>query len=154
MSEAKRTSLLVTDGDCGFCQNSAKWLERYFPGAWINQPSQKLNLANFNLLNSEVEQQVWYLVPKKILKSSKTKNQFVNDDVTSDTYQKYGGAKAVAKLLLDQPKKYIKPFALLAFLPLFDRVAQMVYLLVARNRGSISRFTKKNSSSKNSSCEN
>ena len=154
MSEAKRTSLLVTDGDCGFCQNSAKWLERHFPGTWINQPSQKLNLANFNLLKSEVEQQVWYLVPKKISKTSKTKNQFVNDDLTNDTYQKYGGAKAVAKLLLDQPKKYIKPFALLAFLPLFDRVAQMVYLLVARNRGSISRFTKKNSSSKNSSCEN
>lgn len=126
-------SLLVTDGDCGFCQRSANWLIKHFPGDWQNQPSQNLNpmkLSEFGLDSNNVAKQVWYLVPK------------VNVPINSIEYKKFGGAKAVGKLLLDQPKFYIKPFAIFIFLPPFSFVANWCYLWVAKNRG---RFGKSDS---------
>lgn len=112
-------SLLTTDGDCTFCQRSASWLARHFPGEWINQPSQKSNLSELGLTESEVAKQVWYL--KQV----------------GDLWIKAGGAKAIAKLLLDQPKLYIKPFAYLMLVPGLSLVAQGVYLLVAKNRSRL-----------------
>ena len=112
-------SLLVTDGDCQFCQLAASWLAKNFPGDWINQPSQKSDLSQLGLTKAQVDKQVWYLT------------------YSEGNWQKSGGAKAIAKLLLDQPKRYIKPFALLILTPGISVIAQLIYLLVAKNRSKL-----------------
>lgn len=109
-------AVLVTDGDCGFCQSSAAWLERHFPGEWMNAPSESVHLPDLDLTHSDAKKQVWLLVPDE------------------NGFQKFGGAMAVAKLLLIQPKKYIKPIAKLAFAPFTRTIAQSIYVLIARNR--------------------
>lgn len=111
--------LLITDGECQFCQLSAAWLARHFPGEWINQPSQKTDLSKLGLTKAQVNKQVWYLT--------------FEDGI----WIKTGGAKAIGKLLLNQPKRFIKPFALLIFAPGFSHIAQLVYLLVAKNRSKL-----------------
>lgn len=115
----QESSLLITDGECSFCQNAAKWLAKKYPGNWENRPNQSLDLVQFNLTKTEVEAQVWYLVPSK------------------ESYKKYGGAKAVAKLLLEQEKAWIKPFAILAFLPVTNILTSVTYRLIALNRGKL-----------------
>lgn len=109
-------ALLVTDGDCGFCQRSAGWFSRHFPGPWINITSQSLDLDQHGLSRDDVNSQVWLLLP------------------SNEGFQKFGGAQAVGKLLLLQPRNFIKPFALLAFAPVTGALAQWIYRLISRNR--------------------
>lgn len=109
-------ALLITDGDCGFCQRSADWLQKHFPGQWVNAPSQTLDLAVHGLTQKDVDTQVWLLIPD------------------ANGFRRYGGAKAVAKLLFLQPKFYIKPIAIFAFLPMTSQIAHVVYRWVAKNR--------------------
>lgn len=116
MKTTNQISLIITDGDCEFCQLSATWLQRNFPGDWINQPSQSADLELLGLTNAEIAKQVWYLRPK------------------AGSWQKYGGAKAVFKLLLDQPKNYIKPIAFLFLIPGPNWIAQASYIWVTKNR--------------------
>lgn len=111
-----QNALLITDGDCGFCQRSANVLARNFPGDWINLPSQSINLADYGLTKSEADAQVWFMVP------------------TADGFTKFGGAQAVGKLLLTQRKFYIKPLAALAFVPITSQIAKWMYRWIARNR--------------------
>jgi len=119
MKNLNSPSLLITDGDCEFCQLSAAWLIKKFPGNWLNQPSQNSNLADLGLTKEEVTKQVWYLIP------------------IQNTWEKYGGAKAIFKLLLQQPKIYIKPFAIFFLLPGPIHIAQAVYMWVTRNRAKL-----------------
>ena len=116
MKTHENKTLLITDGNCEFCQLSADWLARKFPGDWINLPSQKADLNVLGLSESEVAKQVWYLIP------------------VGNTWNKYGGAKAVFKLLLRQPKFFIKPLVLIFTLPGLNLVAQIAYIWVTRNR--------------------
>ena len=55
-------TLLITDGDCEFCQLSATWLRKHFNGDWVNQPSQTLELEKFGLTKTEVDKQLWFLI--------------------------------------------------------------------------------------------
>jgi predicted DCC family thiol-disulfide oxidoreductase YuxK len=112
-------ALLVTDGDCGFCQSSAAWLLRNFPGNWQNAPSQSLQIADYDLTQSDIETQVWFV------------------QTNEAGVVKFGGAQAVAKLLLTQPKFWIKPLAALAFVPVFKQIANLLYKLISRNRGRL-----------------
>ncbi len=112
-------ALLITDGDCGFCQNSAAFLQRHFPGEWQNQPSQTLDYAQFGLSETDVQSRVW----------------FVQTD--TDAVHIWGGAQAVARLLITQPKFWIKPLAALAFVPVFKQIADWLYKLISRNRGRL-----------------
>ena len=111
--------LLVTDGECSFCQNAARWLAKKFPGNWENLPNNTIDISEYGLTKTEADHQVWYLIPN------------------SNGYRKYGGAKAIAKLLLQQRKKWIKPFAILIFLPVISQISQVIYRLVANNRGKL-----------------
>lgn len=119
MKNINSPSLLITDGDCEFCQLSALWLMHNFPGNWLNQPSQNSNLDKLGLTNEEVAKQVWYLIPEE------------------NTWKKYGGAKAIFKLLLQQPKIYIKPFAFFLMFPGPIHILQGVYMWVTRNRSKL-----------------
>lgn len=107
---------LVTDGNCGFCQASAAWLSKHFPGDWVNTPNQTIDLKSIGISEEQVGSKVWYVAG------------------TGTEVKKYGGSQAVAKLLLEQPKKWIKPLALLAFAPVSKQIADLLYFLIARNR--------------------
>lgn len=107
---------LVTDGNCGFCQTSAEWLQRHFPGEWVNTPNQSIDLNRIGITKFQADSKVWY----------------VTDD--GENFKKYSGSQAVAKLLLDQPKTWIKPFAALAFIPVTKHIAEFFYVAVAKNR--------------------
>ena len=107
---------LVTDGTCGFCQNSAAWLQRQFPGEWVNTPNQSIDLEHIGITELQANSKVWYVTS------------------SGEEMKRYSGAQAVAKLLLDQPKLWIKPFAALAFIPITKQIAQLVYVLIAKNR--------------------
>lgn len=111
-----KKAVLLTDGDCGFCQQSVKFLERKFPGSWENRPSSTFEFGNFELTEIDAQSRVWLIVPD------------------GTTFKNYGGAQAVAKLLLIQPKLLIKPFAILAFVPVFKQVADLLYIWIANNR--------------------
>lgn len=114
-----RGSFLITDGDCGFCQSSAAFLSRHFPGEWKNQPSQNFDFAEYSLSEADVNSKVWFVQ-------------------TSDhSFQKWGGAQAVAQLLLVQPKIWIKPIAVLAFVPVLKQLADLLYKLISSNRGQL-----------------
>lgn len=118
MHEAE-PALLITDGDCGFCQTSAAFLLRRFPGEWKNQPSQHFDFAKYGLSEADVNSKVWFV------------------RASDHGYQKWGGAQAVAKLLLSQSKFWIKPLAALAFVPVFKQLADLLYKLISRNRGKL-----------------
>ena len=114
-----KQALLITDGECSFCQSAAKWLTKKFPGNWENFPSNTLDFSNYGLSKNDVDRQVWYLLPN------------------TNGFRKYGGAKAIAKLLLQQKKNWIKPLALLAFLPISNLFSALVYRWVAKNRSKL-----------------
>lgn len=115
----QKSALLVTDGDCGFCQNSAEFLAKYFAGDWRNQPSQNIDYKTLGLTEQDVLDRVWFV-------------QFDGDSI-----RKWGGAQAVAKLLLFQSKFWIKPLAVLAFAPVFKQIADLLYKIISRNRGKL-----------------
>mgnify|MGYP003336935539 CR=1 FL=1 len=115
-------TLLITDGECEFCQLSATWLRKHFNGDWVNQPSQSLELERFGLTKAEVDKQLWFLI----------------EDLNQHTgWRKYGGAMAITRFMLAQPKFYVKPFASILLLPGFKQLAQFFYLLIAKNRGKL-----------------
>ena len=107
---------LVTDGNCGFCQASAKWLLHHFPGDWVNTPNHSVDLEAIGITEAEANSKVWYI------------------GGSGEHLKRYGGSQAVAKLLLDQPKAWIKPLAALAFVPIAKQIAELLYLLISKNR--------------------
>lgn len=107
---------LITDGNCGFCQRSAAWLLRHFPGDWVNTPNQSVDLHCIDITDEQAKSKVWYVTESNGIR------------------KKYGGSQAVAKLLLDQPKIWIKPIAALAFIPVTKQIADLLYFLIAKNR--------------------
>lgn len=110
---------LVTDGDCGFCQASAQWLQRHFPGDWVNTPNQSIDLKPIGITEEQANSKVWYITG------------------TGEELKRYSGSQAVAKLLLDQPKKWIKPLAVLAFVPITKQIAEVLYVAISKNRKHI-----------------
>lgn len=114
------SAILITDGDCGFCQTSAAFLLRHFSGDWVNAPSQTIDFAMYGLSEVDVNSKVWFVL-----------------DGVEGAVQKWGGAQAVAKLLLHQPKPWIKPLAALAFVPGIKQIADLLYKLISRNRGRL-----------------
>lgn len=107
---------LVTDGNCGFCQRSAAWLLRHFPGDWVNTPSQTIDLELAGISAEQANEKVWYVTG------------------LGANLKRYSGSQAVAKLLLDQPKMWIKPIAALAFVPVTKQIADLLYFMIAKNR--------------------
>jgi len=107
---------LVTDGNCAFCQASAEWLLRHFPGEWVNTPNQSIDLNLIGITEDQANSRVWYITG------------------SGADPKRYSGSQAVAKLLLDQSKVWIKPLAALAFLPITKQIAGFLYFLISKNR--------------------
>ena len=58
--------ILIYDGECGFCTNSAKWARDRFPAPHGIAPSQDFkdaDLAAMGLTRADVDRAAWWYVP-------------------------------------------------------------------------------------------
>lgn len=113
-------SLLITDGECGFCQRSAHKLAKIVPNGWVNLPSTELTEA-YGLTPEQLRSSVWLI-------------EFRD----SETF-KYSGAKAVGKVL--RMRGGIPAgIGWLTFIPPTSWAAAGLYRVVANNRKFFSKF--------------
>ena len=58
-------SVLVYDGDCGFCTTSARWVEsKLLPAGGTIAPWQSLELQMFGLSEADVTSASWWVDPQ------------------------------------------------------------------------------------------
>ncbi|PYC76337.1 DUF393 domain-containing protein [Streptomyces tateyamensis] len=109
--------VLVFDGDCAFCSSCVRFAERYLrqtlaSGGWQAQPYQFADLAALGVSEERAEREVLWVTP---------------------VGQVYGGAAAVAKLLLRSGNAWAWLGGLLELAPARP-VAELGYRWVSRNR--------------------
>jgi len=114
------TALLITDGECGFCQRTAGKLQKLVSSGWTNVPSNELK-ETYGLTPAQLMHSVWLI-------------EFVGTQTI-----KYSGAKAVGKVLR-MHKGFWSLIGWLTFIPPMSWVAAGLYRLVANNRKFFSRF--------------
>ncbi|MFH8346066.1 thiol-disulfide oxidoreductase DCC family protein [Streptomyces sp. NPDC018045] len=104
--------VLVYDGDCGFCTTSVRFAERRIRPRCTVTPWQFTDLEALGVTRERAEHEVLWITPAGRV---------------------YGGAQAVAKLLMSARGAWAVPGALLTLPPL-RRLAHAGYRLVADNR--------------------
>ncbi|MGW7555563.1 thiol-disulfide oxidoreductase DCC family protein [Streptomyces rimosus] len=104
--------VLVYDGDCGFCTTSVRFAERRIRPRCTVTAWQFTDLEAHGVTQERAEHEVLWITPHGTV---------------------YGGAQAVAKLLMSARGVWAVPGALLT-LPPFRQLAHVVYRLVADNR--------------------
>lgn len=104
--------VLVYDGDCGFCTTCVRFVERRIRPRCTVSPWQFTDLKALGVPQERAEHEVLWITPAGTV---------------------YGGAQAVAKLLMSARGPWSVPGALLT-LPPFRQAAHAVYRLVADNR--------------------
>lgn len=114
------SSILITDGNCGFCQRTAKKLAGIVPSGWVNVPSTELT-NNYGLTQEQLEHSVWLI-----------------EDLDSKQ-KRYSGAKAVGKVLRIRGGLW-GVLGWLTFIPPASWIAAGMYRVVANNRKFFSRF--------------
>ena len=116
------TAVLITDGDCEFCQRTAKKLANIVPTGWINVPS--------------------HAVEWDLRLNSRTTRAFSLADRVSRRLRstQYSGAKAVGKVLADPRWLWGAMSVGCTFIPPMSWIAAGLYRLVANNRKFFSRF--------------
>ncbi len=114
-------TLLVYDGQCGFCIRSARWIaERLGPEARV-EPWQSLELEDLGLSREEAETSVWWLE---------------GDDARrgpAGTAKRHSGADAIGQALLAAGGVWGVAGRLIVHPPV-RWLARPVYALVAANR--------------------
>jgi predicted DCC family thiol-disulfide oxidoreductase YuxK len=107
------TSLLVYDGDCGFCTKSAKWAEAGLrPGADV-QPWQALDLAELGLTEQDVTDAAWWF---------------------DERGAKHRGSHAAAEVLVASRARWRRIAGRVLRTPPFSWFAVPGYALIARYR--------------------
>ena len=114
------SSILITDGNCAFCQRTAKKLAGIVPTGWINVPSTELT-NSYDLTQEQLEHYVWLI-----------------EDPDSEP-KHYSGAKAVGKVLRIRGGLW-GGLGWLTFIPPTSWIAAGMYRVVANNRKFFSRF--------------
>ena len=114
------SSILITDGNCAFCQRTAKKLAGIVPTGWINVPSTELT-NSYDLTQEQLEHYVWLI-----------------EDPDSEP-KRYSGAKAVGKVLRIRGGLW-GGLGWLTFIPPTSWIAAGMYRVVANNRRFFSRF--------------
>jgi len=104
-------AVLVYDGDCGVCTRAVRFIERRIPAKAEIVAFQFADLGTLGTTAARAEYEL----------------QWVEDG------RVYGGAQAVAKLLIDAGGGW-RPLGLIARIPPFRWVAHGVYRLIADNR--------------------
>ncbi|WP_328541110.1 thiol-disulfide oxidoreductase DCC family protein [Streptomyces sp. NBC_00344] len=105
-------SVLVFDGDCAFCTTSVKFAERYVRPRCEITPWQFTDLGPLGVHEERATYELLWVTPAGAV---------------------YGGAQAVAKLLLSAGRGWAVLGALLRLPPL-RWMARAVYRIVANNR--------------------
>ncbi|MEV7078403.1 DCC1-like thiol-disulfide oxidoreductase family protein [Streptomyces sp. NPDC093516] len=111
----RRRPVLIFDGDCGFCTTSVGVVRRVVRPWCEIVPWQRADLASLGVTEERARHEALWVTP---------------------TGRVYGGAQAVAKILLSAGGVWAVPGAILT-LPLVRRVAHGLYRLVAVNRGRL-----------------
>ena len=114
------SSILITDGNCAFCQRTAKKLAGIVPTGWINVPSTELT-NSYDLTQDQLKYSVWLI-----------------EDPESEQ-KRYSGAKAVGKVLRIRGGLW-GGLGWLTFIPPTSWIAAGMYRVVANNRKFFSRF--------------
>ena len=114
------TSILITDGNCAFCQRTAIKLARIVPAGWINVPNTEL-ADSYGLTQEQLSHSVWLI-------------EYPDAEAV-----RYSGAKAVGKLLRIRGGLW-GILGWLTFIPPASWIAAGMYRLVANNRKFFSRF--------------
>lgn len=107
------TRLLVYDGDCGFCTQSAKWAQRGLPDDVRVEPWQTLDLDELGLTEHDVVTAAWWV------------------DAAGRTHR---GSHAAAEVLVASRARWRRAAGHLLRLPPFSWLGVPVYALVARYR--------------------
>ncbi len=119
------TALLITDGDCEFCQRTAGKLAKLVPSGWTNVPSNSVPSAElkdkYGLTPADLAHSVWLV-------------EFAGIQTI-----KYSGAKAVGKVFRMR-SGFWSLVGWLTFIPPTSWVAAGLYRLVANDRKFFSRF--------------
>jgi predicted DCC family thiol-disulfide oxidoreductase YuxK len=105
---------LITDADCGFCQRSAAWLLRHFPGDWENLPNTEKNLALVKVSREDSQKSVIWI------------------RTDGNKSERFSGAAAVSKVI-SQRGGLFAPASIVRIPPL-SWLAEAAYTLIARNR--------------------
>lgn len=114
------TAILITDGNCAFCQRTATKLARIVPTGWVNVPSTELT-GTYGLTQEQLAHSVWLI------------EQPESDQV------RHSGAKAVGKVLRIRGGLW-GALGWLTFIPPASWIAAGLYRFVANNRKFFSRF--------------
>ncbi|GAB2739475.1 thiol-disulfide oxidoreductase DCC family protein [Kitasatospora kifunensis] len=109
--------VLIFDGDCAFCSSCVRLAERYLrqtlaSGGWTAKPLQFADLAALGVTKERAEREVLWVTPSG---------------------EVFGGAQAVAKLLLRSGNIWAYLGAVLTLAPVRP-IAAVLYRLVARYR--------------------
>ena len=112
MTVTAETSILIFDGDCGFCTTTANFIEKNSTAKVDAQPYQWAKLADFGLTENEAAAKVQLVSGGKI----------------------YAGHHCMAKLLLLQPNPILKFVGAVMVMPSVDPISAKVYDWVAANR--------------------
>lgn len=107
--------VLVFDGDCGFCTTSVHVIERLVRPRCETVPWQHVDLDALGVTREHAQYEVLWVTPAATV---------------------YGGAQAVAKLLLSAGRGWA-PLGAVLTLPPMRWGAHAVYRLVANNRGRL-----------------
>ena len=114
---ARNRTVLVFDGDCGFCTTAVDWLGRVLPAMPSVTPYQWAGLDELGLTAEEAAERVW----------------LVSTDARGGLHQ-YGGHLAVSVLLRHQPSLPWRFVGILLDTPPFSLLAGAGYALIARYR--------------------
>ncbi len=108
---AAQLPVLIFDGDCAFCSSSARLLRKITQNKIALEPYQFLNLKDYDLTEEQTSKSVYFVTK-------------------SETFS---AAKAIAKCLMAAKT----PWSIAGFLmniPVVISIAELVYVLVAKNR--------------------
>jgi predicted DCC family thiol-disulfide oxidoreductase YuxK len=114
------TAILITDGNCAFCQRTATKLARIVPTGWVNVPSTELT-GTYGLTQEQLAHSVWLI-----------------ENPESD-HVRHSGAKAVGKVLRIRGGLW-GALGWLTFIPPASWIATALYRFVANNRKFFSPF--------------
>jgi len=112
VKSAVMSTVLIYDGDCGFCTTAVLWLDRVLPAMPPTSPYQWTDLPAYDLTVADGQARVWLALEGRL----------------------YGGAAAVAALLRHQPSPALRLLGWLGTVPPWSWLAEAGYRVVARYR--------------------
>lgn len=112
LSTSAKGTLLIFDGDCGFCTTTVEWLRKNLPAMPAAEPWQFVDLEHWGLSEAEAAERVWLVTPTR----------------------QYGGHLAVSALLRHQPTAGLRFLGWVLRTPPFSILAALGYSLTARYR--------------------